>query len=579
MNQIQRDPYISETHAEIAAEWHPTKNIKTPDQVSNQSRDTFWWLCRGPLHHEWQATAATRCRSRARGSSAPGVGCPFCASEKINIPAHLLEKWDPGQTDTPLKTQLARFLGRLIVDGVFAEDPMGKMPAEKSVSEVFGMSRMTARAAIEELRNRNLVKRTQRGTFATKDHNEIESGLGWLGLPTLPTEDETIEDRYSGHYRGLDLNSSSFGRIDFENPEELIEDPAVPWSDQPVSDGPTSLDARPNGESEEVEVTEFPYPTILCVGAFGSEIFFDLMELLQDDFHEFDRSNSTLKIPELTPYTNDSTDQVGIKVLCIGEERQPTLTLESAKRDFHYIISRNAVMQTTIGELEDYLGGNDSVIVVGKLDGDRQKSLLGDILTRLQELEVFTVALLGLEDEDPALQTHIAKLVNKTDQCILVDIDTIATSQDPTASGQVFSKAILTLLSSALITNEFIERVKARRKQFINLLSDDAWWTFGLGEKSGENRIDLAIGQAREMLRMQGIKLGDVRNILVQFTGHRRMSGLQTALNKITDGLPQTTNIVFDIGPTDIGFDVGDDKETFRVVIFADQPTSEIEVG
>ena len=58
------------THPEIAKEWHPTKNKKTPQQVSVGSHQKVWWKCeRG---HEWEAKLYNRLKSR---------GCPYCWGE------------------------------------------------------------------------------------------------------------------------------------------------------------------------------------------------------------------------------------------------------------------------------------------------------------------------------------------------------------------------------------------------------------------------------------------------------------------------------------------------------------------
>ena len=119
-----------------------------------------------------------------------------------------------------------------------------------------------------------------------------------------------------------------------------------------------------------------------------------------------------------------------------------------------------------------------------------------------------------------------------------------------------------------------VEDAKSRRKNFDDLLSSKTLWTIGFGEASGENRIILACNKAREQLRKQGFHYGDVHNVLVQFTGSLKIGELQQALNEMTSGLDQTVNIVFDVGPTDFEIGGADGEENFKVVIFADKPTS-----
>jgi hypothetical protein len=72
---------IVSTHPEIAAEWHPKKNIIKPETVSAGSNKKVWWLCpntcSGGCKHEWEATIYDRCESES--------GCPYCVNQKICI--------------------------------------------------------------------------------------------------------------------------------------------------------------------------------------------------------------------------------------------------------------------------------------------------------------------------------------------------------------------------------------------------------------------------------------------------------------------------------------------------------------
>ena len=47
---------LSVTHAELAAEWHPTKNDGlTPDLIVAAATVKVWWKCPKAPDHEWQA--------------------------------------------------------------------------------------------------------------------------------------------------------------------------------------------------------------------------------------------------------------------------------------------------------------------------------------------------------------------------------------------------------------------------------------------------------------------------------------------------------------------------------------------
>lgn len=61
---------LAATLPELAAQWHPTKNLPlTPTEVVAGTAKKIWWQC--AEGHEWQATGGTR---------AAGTGCPFCGA-------------------------------------------------------------------------------------------------------------------------------------------------------------------------------------------------------------------------------------------------------------------------------------------------------------------------------------------------------------------------------------------------------------------------------------------------------------------------------------------------------------------
>lgn len=57
---------------DLAAQWHPTKNQRTPADVLPGSHYMAWWVCK--QGHQWQAMV----KSRVKGS-----GCPVCANRRI----------------------------------------------------------------------------------------------------------------------------------------------------------------------------------------------------------------------------------------------------------------------------------------------------------------------------------------------------------------------------------------------------------------------------------------------------------------------------------------------------------------
>ena len=56
----------------LAEQWHPTKNLITPDMVKPNSDKRVWWLCE--KGHEWEA----QIKGRTKGNN-----CPYCANQLV----------------------------------------------------------------------------------------------------------------------------------------------------------------------------------------------------------------------------------------------------------------------------------------------------------------------------------------------------------------------------------------------------------------------------------------------------------------------------------------------------------------
>ncbi len=73
---------------DLAEQWHPTKNKKTPSEISPGSKLKFWWLCpksNCEHPHEWESAMYNRSRVS---------GCPFC-SNQMQCPCTSLAKMRP----------------------------------------------------------------------------------------------------------------------------------------------------------------------------------------------------------------------------------------------------------------------------------------------------------------------------------------------------------------------------------------------------------------------------------------------------------------------------------------------------
>ena len=70
---IQAEQSLATTYPELTKEWHPTKNILSPYQVTAGSGKKVWWMC-NQCDHEWSARISARTSQKQ--------GCPICAINK-----------------------------------------------------------------------------------------------------------------------------------------------------------------------------------------------------------------------------------------------------------------------------------------------------------------------------------------------------------------------------------------------------------------------------------------------------------------------------------------------------------------
>lgn len=86
---------------EVAAEWHPTKNETTPDQVMPGTKKKAWWLC-GVCGREWESSIGLRVRR--------GHGCATCSARGWRLKQgknlkdaypHLASQWGDSNELTP----------------------------------------------------------------------------------------------------------------------------------------------------------------------------------------------------------------------------------------------------------------------------------------------------------------------------------------------------------------------------------------------------------------------------------------------------------------------------------------------
>lgn len=71
-NKVNQTNSLATINSKLALEWHPTKNSKTPDEVTCNNNRKVWWL--GTCGHSWDALISSRTK---------GQGCPFCSNKSV----------------------------------------------------------------------------------------------------------------------------------------------------------------------------------------------------------------------------------------------------------------------------------------------------------------------------------------------------------------------------------------------------------------------------------------------------------------------------------------------------------------
>ena len=82
---------LATTHPKLIEEWHPTRNIITPQEITFGSEKKIWWQCKEG--HEWEAVVYSRKNN----------GCPYCSGNKVLVGYNdlatthpeLIKEWHP----------------------------------------------------------------------------------------------------------------------------------------------------------------------------------------------------------------------------------------------------------------------------------------------------------------------------------------------------------------------------------------------------------------------------------------------------------------------------------------------------
>ena len=106
-HKVAKNNRLSALRPEIAAQWHPRKNLPlTPDDVTVGSNKKFWWKCDVAGDHEWVAYLNAR--------TSHDSGCPMCAGRLASVTnsveslfPELADEWHPDKNGGLLPSQVS----------------------------------------------------------------------------------------------------------------------------------------------------------------------------------------------------------------------------------------------------------------------------------------------------------------------------------------------------------------------------------------------------------------------------------------------------------------------------------------
>jgi very-short-patch-repair endonuclease len=95
---------------ELAKEWHPTKNTKSPNQYTSLSGIKVWWKCSKNPIHEWETAIVNRTDKK--------TGCPFCTGRQVDSTNNLnithpeiCKEWHPTKNGLLKPTDVTKGYG------------------------------------------------------------------------------------------------------------------------------------------------------------------------------------------------------------------------------------------------------------------------------------------------------------------------------------------------------------------------------------------------------------------------------------------------------------------------------------
>ena len=502
--------------------------------------------------------------------SNPGSGREVRAFDR-----EVMARWVPNdQSNSPIFMQLAWFLINLIIEGRLELGEL--MPSETTLAKQFGMSRMTARHAVEALKDIGVVSRNRRGTRIDVSPDEAASlsGQFWTLLDddqitnadsvplrvnrrldtspnrSLPNHDRRFrssKEELLSRSRRLD-RSTVISYAEIAAPQQDLASAEVPADSQITSAQASRRRSVSDSQhfnlraSADIDALAPPVDASLAavgVGRFGHEV---VAHLVADLIEEGESFFSGRPIP-------------GLRVIGVDSDNEPFLQIRSpiqrAFRSLGRIASRmhlgpdvNLVSATSKSlTLNEEFKGLELCFLVSGLNEAQNREYLPNLLKALEAQGTKTIALLSLPEAWEAEQS-----VSAADECLQQILDTKAS-------------VIAIPLSSIGIPEEDLawedhlqEAVRYFSSGFETLLRASSWTegasnltlsdlysvlkpghrgALGFSEVSGidrPDRVSQLLNEGIGRLRRQGVSLSEISQIIVVLSGSRSFTRSEVGL-------------------------------------------------
>jgi len=435
------------------------------------------------------------------------------------------------------------------------------MPSEDTLGKTFGMSRMTARNALNLLKEHRIVRRTNGGTFVdggpVAEHIK-DSIRDWGkpdeadGISNSPAGGKLVPEQY--HQRVLASVQANDMSVRSESVESRYREQLIPSTAPEV---PSMADE--SGPSFGLQVNR------LAIGTFATRVIRQALDVDRNGNH---------KTPNVFSIKDD--ERAISKIVALRENLFAALSKLNPLRIDQITVP---IAQIDLDEFPRKFESKEPVIVVGEANTDRSSQLVFETCRRLAGLGVPTFVLLALDNEEHSNQPELGDIANSCNMLIPVDVSSLVLDRETLAVDewsrrvQEIFKYLVESLVSCLSPLDMESKSSSYEsivfRDFLGARSNSAnAWVAGVGETPDANDIVKACSDALDMAERQNVSIDLSQRILLEFGPELTMAQVRTGVQVFQERLNDQADVNFAFR----GYRTMESESALsRVVIFADR--------